>query len=342
MTIDDALATVAESEERIEELPVTAGMRLANENTLLLGDSPFRLEGAGFRRFCEQLSAPADYVSVLPARIRQGVLQHHLDCCDASDGRLTAVVRDGEFLAFSRQDLCRLSGRDVLTAVREGVGSGANVHELQIHDESFQTDLLIESAAGEVAPGDIVRAGVRVTHSLTGKHATWIEAFMYRLVCKNGMVHRDCVDRRAARTRRLPTGRHDARRLQIEQVRRLTADTAGTLRAKLEAIRGLRREQVDANSMMVRFLEQGGLSRRTWLPVVRRAWEENEGAESTAFGVMNALTWVSTHEPNLSARQRRILSGLAGILAFRQIHFCPRCFSQLRGPAASTGSADEP
>ncbi|HWB08656.1 MAG TPA: DUF932 domain-containing protein [Pirellulales bacterium] len=341
MTIDEAITTVADHESKIKEVPASADLKIVDGDTLVIQDSRFRLRDAGFGRFCEQVSAPAGYMRDLPGRVRQPVLQHHLDCCDSGPDRLTVISRDGQFLAFGRPELMRISGQDVLEAVQAGADCDPDVHHFEISDESFRADLLVESATAEAARGDVLRAGVTVRHSLIGDHATQIESFIFRLVCRNGMTHRDCVGSRAARTRRLPSDHHDARKMQIEQVRRLTADVVAKLHEKLNAISGLRRDQVDVDRLMTRFLERGGMSTRQWLPVLRGAWEM-EGSEPTAFGVMNAMTRIATHgmenmvgreDQVISPRHRRILGGLAGILAFQQVHICPRCFSTLRGVA---------
>lgn len=332
MTIDEASATVIDYEKNIAELPASPDLKIVDGGALIMKGSRFRLDDAGFKRFCEQVSAPAGYMKELPDRVRQPVLQHHLDCCDIGPDRLTIIARGGQFLAFGRPELMRIGGGDVLEAVQAGANCDLDVHRLEITDEAFRADLLVESATSEAAAGDVLRAGVTIKHSLIGEHATQVESFVFRLICSNGMTHRDCVASRAARTRRLPSHRRDARKMQIEQVRRLTADVVAKLDEKLAAIRGLRNENVDVNQMMSRFLERGGMSTRLWMPVLREAWEA-EGSETTAFGVMNALTRVATHRKELSARHRRILGGLAGILAFQQIHICPRCFSQIRGSA---------
>ena len=59
-----------------------------------------------------------------------------------------------------------------------------------------------------------------------------------------------------------------------------------------------------------------------------RAWRD-EGAEDTYYAAVNALTWVASHDSELSNRQRRVLSLLGGMLAFSGVHICPRCFSVL-------------
>ena len=305
---------------------------------LWVDDASYRLDGEGLARLCEHLRAPASYLRSLDAQTRQIVLQHHLDRGDHRPGTATIITRDDRFVAFGRSDLHRLDGADVLEAIRTGVGQELIVHDLRFDEDEYRADLIATDAGEEVAPGDVLRYGIRVTHSSLGEYATQIETYILRLICTNGLTHRECVSRRAARTRRLGIDHPDAARLQVEQIRRLARSSWTSLAAKIRAIRALREERVDdVDGVLTRWLERARLSPRNLLPPLREAWRE-EGAEATSYGVMNALTRVATHNPGLSSRMRGVLSGLAGVLAFRHEHICPRCFSVLAGPRAATAS----
>jgi hypothetical protein len=86
---------------------------------------------------------------------------------------------------------------------------------------------------------------------------------------------------------------------------------------------------VDVDGLLTRWVERARLSGRHILPLLRRAWEE-EGAEATTYGAVNAFTRAGTHANELTLRQRRALLALGGLLAFRRVHLCPRCFSMVR------------
>jgi hypothetical protein len=229
-----------------------------------------------------------------------------------------------------------LSGGEVLDAVLAGVGrTDMDVHSLRVIDDHLvDLELVSDTAAQEVAVGDIIRAGLKVTHSVLGEPATSVESFALRLVCRNGMTHRECSSQQATRTRRLPVDRADARRLQIEQVRKIAADTFASLGQRLGRIGRLQNERVEPQDLFARWLERARLSNRQLMPLLREAWQV-EGGRPTAYDAMNALTRVATHATNLPLRQRRTLAGLAGLLAFREWHLCPRCFSMLSSRAGS-------
>lgn len=224
-----------------------------------------------------------------------------------------------------------MGGDAVVQAVRDGFEDDAGtmeVQELEIEDEAFRLDIVSPSVSNEVRPGDVIQAGVRVEHAYTGERATTVMAFVVRLLCANGMVHRECLGtRETARTRRLDTGRHDAEARQVDQVRRLVVKTRQGLAEKLEGIRRLAQERADERQLE-QFLRQARMHSRRVMDQLRQSWA-TEGDERTAFGLFNALTRMATHGNELSARQRAMLARLAGIYANRHVHLCPNCFSIL-------------
>jgi hypothetical protein len=328
-TWEDARGILAEREAQYSTLPVKVAEIRIEPGRLCAGDVAIGLGQEGLERICQEVKAPFAYLDRLPGDRQADLLQYHLRRGDLQGDKAEFVIRQQELVGIERRSLHRLSSTDVLDAIADGGGSSSLlVHRFQFFQNSFQLDLLSEAHDAEVAAGDIVQAGLRVTHSFVGEDATSLEAFVLRLVCSNGLIHRECVSRGTARTRRLPASRPDAHALQMEQVRRLTADILRSLRAKLDTLKSLDREPVEFEHLMRRWLERSRLSTRSLWPLIEAAWRQ-EGGRSMAYDAMNALTRVATHAEDLDFRTRRALSSLAGILAFRQIHFCPRCFSIL-------------
>lgn len=342
MQLADAIEAVVDHESGLREWPIRPGsLAMTSGSGLAIGDAVLDLEGDGIKRLCEQLSAPANYLAKLDDDLRQLVLQRHLDQGDGLRNCSTILSRDNRLLGFGRADLCRIQGAEVLEAVRQGTQRELTAHDLQLSDDSLQLDLLVSDQAQEVASGDVLSAGLRVTHTFSGRHATWIECFVLRLVCTNGLIHRECQGRQASRTRRLPANRENSRRMQVDQVRRLSSELIATLDRKLTAIAKLRQSEVEVDALFTRWLNRARLSPRLWLPTLQEAWR-TEGSEETAYGVMNAFTRVATHDRDLSPRQRRILSGLAGILAFEDLHYCQHCFSFLGATSPQDQHEPEP
>ena len=209
-------------------------------------------------------------------------------------------------------------------------GEGLSVARIGLNDECVDVDLISPSRAITVRRGDIVQSGLHIIHHRFGDQATLIEAFIYRLVCSNGMTRRECVSGGPARTRKLPVGFPNNRELQMNQVRRLTRQTWNTLGTQLNALRATSERPAHVEELLTRWLQRARISARTMMARLLEAWRE-EGSEDTYYGAVNALTRVATHHLDLSNRQRRMLASLAGLLAFSEVHICPRCFSVLGG-----------
>jgi hypothetical protein len=330
-TIEDAFRQVTLAEADVRQRLVPAETIRVERAGLLTEDGQFRLDDAGLERFCRRVGAPARYLTRLERGVSVPLLQYHVDRGDLGDGPVTLITRRDRFLAFGRNDLTRLSGEQVLQAVLDGirgVSNGLHVGSLAISEESFRLDLLSHEVSREIEPGDIVEAGLRIRHSMIGESATQIESFLLRLVCSNGMTHRECASSRAVRTRRLPVHHPEAVQLQTAQVRRLAEQVWSKLTEKLHAVQSLREERIHVAGFLERWLRQARLSARILMPLLREA-QEQEGAGENVYTAVNSLTRVATHSCDVPVRQRQILSRLAGLIAFRKLHICPRCFSLL-------------
>lgn len=340
-TLVDAIRLLASQEAGIRRDHIRLSKLRIDADRLIVGEHELALGDAGVRRLCGYFkNVPPGYVSGLPPELQARVLQHHLRAGGFSDQKVgekncLVLSRDGQFLSLGRADLHTLSSVEVLQAAGDGIGADAlmRVQDLRANDEGFTLDLISPRVVEEVRPGDILHGGVRIEHSPTGGRATTVAGFVIRLVCANGLVQRECTGprpRSTARTRRLPADRAGARELQINQIRRLAAEAWRGLEGRLAAIRRLRDEALDdVQKDLERFLRQARVFSRGLMARLRRAWEE-EGAEPSAFGLLNALTRVATHATDLDAGQRGRLARLAGVYANHQTHVCPHCFSMVR------------
>jgi hypothetical protein len=326
MNLDGAIQALKMYENGIVDVP-GADARLEG-GMLAAADGRFMLTDAGFDRLVARVGAPRGYLRSLDQDLSELLLQRHIEQGDLGDA--TLVVRGGKLVGITDPHLLRLSGVEALEAVAEVADrpEELEVERFDLSDTSVEIDLLKRSGTTEVAPGDVLKAGLRLRHSLVGEYATSIDFFVIRLLCLNGMTHRECGGRGASRTRRLPVGHPDARRLQQDQVRRLAAQAWSALDDKLATLRRLRNEPTDVERLLERWLSRARMSSRRLLRLLREDWER-EGSAPTVYAAVNALTRAGTHRQQLSIRERRTLCGLGGLLAFHSRHVCPRCFALL-------------
>jgi hypothetical protein len=339
-SIEHALDEVSAYERSIETVAVVARSVVVTDTELIAGDAALTMSKRAFATFCGSVKAPNGYISQLPLPLQRSVLGHHLELSFGDGERVHLLAREGEYVGMRDPKLLALTATDVLRVAADALANVPfRVAGLRWPTPtSIEFELVMPSAATEVAVGDIVQAGVRVTHSITGGHACWISAFLVRLVCSNGLTARQCVAAGSAdgkrqlgpRTRRLPAILPHARESQLDQVRRLVLREVAGLDARLEGLARLTTERTNIDALFASFVRRAHLPQSV-LPVLREAWTE-EGGAPTRWAAVNALTRVATHNRLLPLRILRSLAALGGLVAFEASHICPRCFHFIAGP----------
>ena len=98
------------------------------------------------------------------------------------------------------------------------------------------------------------------------------------------------------------------------------------LNERLDGLSRLTTERADLEHLGPNWLRRSRLSPDRVMPLLRQAHAE-EGAEDTAYGIMNAFTRVATHSTELSPNIRNILARMGGLLAFGHSRLCSKCWS---------------
>ena len=302
-------------------------------------------------RLLGKAGAPVTYLKERGIDVQIIALRDHFRQGDF--GRAPNVVlRNGQLFTIRRDNLIELAHVDVLNAVAESLGESADaliLSRTDYADGRLELDLVSPVKAIEVRRGDVVTAGLHIEHTRYGDRSTQVQAFVYRLVCQNGMTRRECVSAEGiVRTRRLPASHPRAKELLLDQIRRLTVRTWEKLEQQLVELQATGERRADVPQLLRQWVQRARFSTRTTRPNGTRrvptvmdrllqAWRD-WGAEDTYYGAVNALTWVGSHDPELSPRQRRTLLMLGGLLAFSGVHLCPRCFSMLPGQISAPPS----
>lgn len=298
---------------------------------LLLDGQRIRMDQKDRSGLFRKVGAPEWYWRKHGARFQSVGLTEHLDRHDF--GRSPKLIlRNGEFHTIVRGDLIDLSSAEVLNAVAETLGREGEslvVSRIGRNDERFEVELVSPLKAISVRAGDIVQAGIHIIHSPYGNEPTIVEGFSLRLICTNGMKSRQCASHDGiGRTRKLSVDYPNGRELQLNQIRRLAHQHWQGLQTQLEALRATSERPANVEELLNSWLLRARISRQEMMPRLLAAWRV-EGSESSHYGAVNALTRVATHDLELSARQRRVLAALAGLLAFSQVHLCEKCYSVL-------------
>jgi hypothetical protein len=316
------------------------------ETGLIFDNNNIPIDQNARARLLAKAGAPVSYLAKRRVDIQVLALREHLEQGDFGD-TVTPVLRCGQLFTIQCGRLVELTNSEVLTAVADSLGNdadGLSLSRIDRADSRLELDLVSPAKALEIRRGDIVKAGLHILHSRYGDEATQIQAFIYRLVCANGMTRRECISAGGiVRTRKLPAGHPRGKELLLDQVRRLAARTWQALEQQLTELRATSERRADVHQLLKQWLQRARISTRitearstdsarTVMDRLLRAWRA-EGSEDTYYGAVNALTWVGSHDLELTPRQRRVLSMLGGLLAFSGVHICPRCFSVLSDSA---------
>lgn len=110
---------------------------------------------------------------------------------------------DGNVRAFLSRRYRRIDNYEVLQAVLPILAEieASQVESCEITETRMYVKVVNPKLTTEVAPGDVVQAGVIISNSEVGHGSISVQPLVYRLVCSNGMIVND------ARTRRYHTGR---------------------------------------------------------------------------------------------------------------------------------------
>ncbi len=327
---------------------VSAGSFDVTEDTAIFGTNRHSLGEDTLLRLLGDAGAPTSYLDKMGLPLRILAIRQHIGRGDLGQ-TITPVFRRGQLITLQNSRLVGLTNGEVMSAITDSIGAEAGslmVTKVESFDDRLALDLVSPLKAIEPRKGDVVQAGLHVEHSRFGGGATQIHGFNYRLVCLNGMMRRECVSAEGiVRTRKLPADHPNAKEMTLDQIRRLTARTWQNLGHQLAEFRTTTARRADAPQLLRQWFQRARMStrvtdvgsekKRTVMDRLLLAWREHNGGEETVYGAVNALTWVATHDEELSARQRRALSLLAGLLAFSGAHICPRCFSVLHDPGTS-------
>lgn len=336
-TVDELVAASAGWDAEFSEIRLNPHDLRFQPDGILYSGEVIRMDQSARTRAFNRIGAPSSYFEAHSPELQAAALGEHAALGDFGS-RPTLVLRNGQLVTIAKGELLSLSDADTISAVREALGDESSrlvLAKIGRDSERLDVELVSPSKAITVRPGDIVQSGLHIVHYRFGNQATLIEAFIHRLICSNGMTRRECVRDGLMRTRKLPVDFPNNRELQMNQIRRLTQQNWNGLQAQLEALRATSERPARVEELLTRWLQRARISVRAMMPRLRAAWQE-EGAEETHYGAVNALTRVATHHRDLKERQRRVLASLAGLLAFAEVHICERCFSVLTRSAADS------
>ena len=164
----------------------------ANSHTGFSG-AEYGVTNLARRQLADKLKIPFAYFE----RMRESqpdLLDHNVNTWLQADGdRRLIRTLDGEVRAVLSERYRRLDNfelADDLFPILLRL-EGARFESVELTETKMYLKVVTPRVTFEVAPGDIVQAGVVVTNSEVGCGTLSVQPFVYRLVCKNGLIASD-------------------------------------------------------------------------------------------------------------------------------------------------------
>lgn len=160
----------------------------------------------------------------------------------ASPEKRMIRTMDGTTRAFLSDKYRRIDNFDIANVVLPVIQQmkEAHIESCELTDRRMYLKVVNPRLEREVAPGDIVQAGILITNSEVGMSSVNIQPLVYRLICTNGMVVNDAATRQYHIGRGNEAGENNLlyRNATLKAVdRAFMMKVADTVRASVDEVR---------------------------------------------------------------------------------------------------------
>ena len=145
------------------------------------------------RQLAEKLKIPFAYFERMRAE-QPDLLDRNVNTWLQSDGERRLIrTLDGNVRAvlsdrYRRLDNCDLA-ENVLPILQRL--PGARFESVELNETKMYIKVVTPRVEYEIAPGDVVQAGIVITNSEVGQGTLSVQPLVYRLVCRNGLIASD-------------------------------------------------------------------------------------------------------------------------------------------------------
>jgi hypothetical protein len=312
--------------------------RLEGETPVVqVGGAEVPVTESGLKSVASFLDIPPKFLLRQDPDIQQHLLETLSNRSEKQD--VTVYFREGGVQEVRKAGETRLRPHRLLEAAMKTFPGNSPIVEHWNHPEDLRVDVIFPEdfergiggdpqAPGVPGVGDITRGGVRIGQDRKMNTAPWIQPFLYRLVCTNGMELPDegiKIEARGAQEREIEA-------LFEAEIAR----AVDRLETDIQAFYDLRNTTLgtDPTGALHRAANEQNLPLRTvgrmedLVPALLNDTED--GAEITMFDIVNLMT-NQANDPRLTSNRsgRRNLQRAGGVLVNDHSERCGTCHSRL-------------
>jgi hypothetical protein len=222
----------------------------------------------------------------------------------------------------------QIDPREIVDIAIRVIGPEADVVDWRKDATGYGFDLIVPVdyaggvIGGDAQVGDLTRGGLRFGQDLKHNLAPWVQRYLYRLVCTNGME--------------IPSQmRFNARGMTTEGIIESLEEEAQAAFDKLDvdirAFYDLRNQPViHPEQTLVRMADEHGMSDRTLASLIRELPDYTINGQSTMFDLVNLITNYANNDTLVNRfNARRSLEIMGGQVTYDHVTRCDQCSSRL-------------
>ncbi|MBL8379152.1 MAG: DUF932 domain-containing protein, partial [Burkholderiales bacterium] len=172
------------------------------------GDSAFGVTNLARRQLAEKLKIPFMYFERMRTE-QPGLLDRNVNTWLQTDGERRMIrTLDGQVRAVLSDRYRRLDNFDLAENVLPILQRlpEARFESVELTETKMYLKVVTPQVKFEVAPGDVVQAGIVITNSEVGCGTLAVQPLVYRLICRNGLIASDHALRKTHVGRILQSG----------------------------------------------------------------------------------------------------------------------------------------
>lgn len=300
----------------------------SSDPIITFGEHEVPATETGLAALATFFNVPAKFLLRIEPDEQDFVLNHRIDRSEERD--LTINYREGGVLDVLKAGQRKIPAEAIVETAMKVLPGESLVVEAWSDPDDLRIDIVVPDGfdrgiGGDARVGDLTKGGLRFGQNRKQNLAPWVQTFLYRLACTNGME----VPNLGLKV--------DARGESVEEVLAVMEAKAqlafAAVEAEIESFYSLRNEPVgdDRTGVLRRVAQDAGLPDRTvgqledFLPEIIE-----DGAEASMFDLVNTITNLANHESLMNRRgPRRQLQQAGGGVIGVHTERCNLCHQRL-------------
>ena len=297
------------------------------EPSIRWGEHEIPANGTGIVALGNILDIPSKFLGRLDPDVQETLLNTMLARSGSEEVRIDA--NDQGVVDVYPANFNRLPAAEVVGIASRVVGNEGRVIDWRRDNTGYGFEVIIPEMAeygfgGDPSVGDITHGGLRFGQDLKHGLAPWVQEYVYRLVCTNGMEIPDRSLKVSIKGSTL-----DEIVAELEQK---AEEAFGRVESTIASFYELRNERVSQpEQTLARLAREHGLTDKALAEMIRQL-PEYMAADGTVsmFDLVNLLT-NQANDPALVGRfgSRRKLEVVGGTVALDHSSRCPQCRSKI-------------